>query len=50
LDGKRYEVNRIDFLIEAENLFHNQVKSGEFTFKPDSNQADIEYESICQVQ
>lgn len=50
LDGKRYEVNRIDFLVEAENSFHRQVESGDFTFKHDSNDADIEFETKCQVQ
>ncbi|WP_421918872.1 tetratricopeptide repeat protein [Marinifilum sp.] len=50
LDGKRYEINKLDYLLDAEEIFSNQLKNGVFSFPNEATQADIDYEWRCQTQ
>nr|WP_320120391.1 hypothetical protein [uncultured Marinifilum sp.] len=50
LDGKRYDINKVDYLSDARDIFSNQLKNGDFLFPDESTQADIDYEWRCQTQ
>ncbi|NPE29029.1 hypothetical protein HNV12_13905 [Methanococcoides sp. SA1] len=50
LDGKRYEINKIDYLKDAQKLFEKSFNDGVFSFPSDVTLSEIEYEKQCQTQ
>ena len=50
LDGRRYDINKLDYLSDAKDIFYNQLNNGDFSFPNEATQADIDYEWKCQTQ
>lgn len=50
LDGVRYDINRRDYLFDAEETFNKQLNNGTLKFPENVTKADIDYEKKCQLQ